>query len=188
MAEELKIRGMLAKGVADFVDKNYEAAVRDKILQAVSADIRTARPGLQKNDWYPIRYILDYFRAIDSVLGDPGKTADHLERCGISIASDATNSFMKLLIKVLTIRMFARQFPEFWRKYHSAGTIEYDLSALDDKRVIFHLEPYEYQHLLAMGFLRFVFDALGKKNVRVAHNCPAGERTVSKLRLEVTWD
>jgi len=184
MSEEPKVRGMLVQGLASFVEKRFEPGLRGRIMEAISADVRAALPTIQKNEWYPRRYALDFCRAIASVTGDD----KNIELAGTHIANEATNTFMKLLIKVLTPKMFARQFPEFWKKYNSHGVITPDTSRIDERYAGFRIDgTFDYLHLLAVGFLVFVFDALGKKGVQVTHNVPPGQSNVADLLLEVTW-
>src|SRR4051812_11935416 len=136
MSDEPKVRGMLVQGLASYVEKRCEPALRSKIMEAVSADVRAALPTMEKNVWYPRRYALDFCRAIVSVTGDE----NNITLAGHHIANEATNTFMKLLIKVLTPKMFARQFPEFWKKYHSHGVILPDVSHIDEHDVRFRVD------------------------------------------------
>jgi|GEM_PF-3435406 len=184
MSDEPKVRGMLVQGLNSFVEKKYEPVLRAKILEAVSADVRASLPTMEKNAWYPRRYALDFCRAIASVTGDD----KNVELAGTHIANEATNTFMKLLIKVLTPKMFARQFPEFWKKYNSHGVIIPDVSRIDEREAAFRIDgTFDYLHLLAVGFLVFVFDALGKRGVLVTHNVPQGQTNVPDLQLKVVW-
>src|SRR5262245_32651286 len=108
------LRGYSIKQTSVFIDKHYDPETSQRLQAELPEDVKTALPNLKPAEWYPKEYEIALLRAIASVQGnDEGSFAD-LIGCGEFVASEATNSFLKILMKMLTPTMFAKKVPEFY--------------------------------------------------------------------------
>jgi hypothetical protein len=185
--EERKLKGTYLKSTLSFVERNYDAEQRAQILAGISADARRVLPAIDGAAWYPIHYSTDFFHGIHRVHGDWHAANAAIQRCGSTIAEEATTTFLKLLLKVLTPKLFASKFPDFWRRYHSFGVCRVDTSRLEENRFVCWVSGYDYGYSVGAGWIEYVFQSLGKKNIEVKHNCPAGEISVPEVRWDTSW-
>lgn len=174
-------------GIARYVDQALAPQMRQKVLDA-TPDLTSKRESLKKTEWYPLAYAVDQCAAIDAQFEDPHKSYDELKRCGHFIADDAASTYMKLLMKVLTPKLFARQFPEVWKRYHDFGKLASDMSHIEENRVVFTIPGYPYVAPMCHGWLEFAFDCLGKGNsLEVETNQPPGAPVPDLVEYRVKW-
>ena len=75
---------------------------------------------------------------------------------------------MKLLLKVLTPRMFARKFPDFWARDYRGGSVE--VESIDDNRLVIILkgvDDLDHMGAIAAGFIGTTFEAIGVLGLQV---------------------
>lgn len=183
--DERKVKGIYVICALRYLDTRYSATERQAIYDDIPAAVRAEYPKLNRAEWYPLNYVTDLFAAMAKHSANPGET---LTQCGMSIAEEATNTFLKLLMKLLTPKLFARKFPEFWAKYHNFGTMTPDLTEIDDRHIVFHTTGYDYMHYASAGWVIFVFKTLGKRNPTVTSNCPPDKKGMDDVILDVRWD
>lgn len=88
-----------------------------------------------------------------------------LERCGEYIASHATGTFLRLLMKIFTPKLFAKQLPSIWTRDITKGRFEVDTTEVDEGRLIFRLKDIEgldFVGPVAMGWIAFVMKAMNR--------------------------
>jgi hypothetical protein len=88
---------------------------------------------------------------------------------------------------VLTPRLFARQFPEFWKRYHAFGELSVELTSIETRRFVFTTPSYDYLGTVGAGWVDFVFKAFGYTSVKVETNAPLGAPLPDITRFSVTW-
>lgn len=182
-----RVRGFMLGNAVRFVEETYPPAKRQTIESAYSPELRRLAGRIERNTWYPLEHLIEVFDGLALVHRDPKELGEAVERAGRFLAEEATNTFMRLLLKILTPRLFASKFNEFWKRYHEFGELRYDVSDIDRNVVRFEIEGYDYLHFLASGWIRHVFEALGKSGIRVETNVPLGERSVPLMKWEATW-
>ena len=73
------------------------------------------------------------------------------------------NTFMKLLMRMLTPAMFIRKFPDFWRRDMSSGNVSIFDDDLEKKRFSIHVtdvEGFDYLGPVGVGYLGYVLDRI----------------------------
>lgn len=185
--ENKSARGFVVLGIARYVDKILAPEMRERVL-AATPEVSKQRQGLKRTEWYPLSYAVDQCAAIAEQFSDPQRSYDEVKRCGHFIADDASATYLKLLMKVLTPKLFARQFPEVWKRYHDFGRLVTDMSRIDENYLIFTLPGYPYVTPMCHGWMEFVFDQLGKgDSLKVTTNHPLGAPTPEQVEYTLTW-
>jgi hypothetical protein len=126
-------------------------------------------------------------RGIRKVEKDEATFNATLLRCGNYMGKDATSTFMALLMKVLTMKMFISKLPKFWEQYHDFGPARVDTSELDARRVSVSVPGYDYVHVLGAGWLEHMLRSLGKPKGKVGWSCPPGEISAPEVRWDLSW-
>jgi hypothetical protein len=186
--ERQNVRGIFVSATRTFAERNYTPEQVRKILAQLSPDLRSALPQIKPHDWYPLHFATDQLRGIYQCHTDPKEAVEAIVRCGMFVGDEATSTFLKLVIKMLTLSMLASKWQQFWGKYHDFGVCTADASRIAEKKFFVVAKPgYPYVHGIGAGWLRNVFSALGKQNVEVTTNVPLGEVDAPEIIWTTTW-
>ena len=189
---ELVARGGVLIGAVHHIEQRCDAEQKAKIYGRFSPELKKTISNLDKHAWYPRNYLAEMWDGLASLHGDPVTSHHELIQCGRAHGQEATASFMRLLVKFLTPKAFARKFPDFWSKDFKFGTVETDISKLDSNRtVIIHVREVDgFDHLgpVTAGYLAHGFEAMGKTRVKVEEKrCPVTERWAPEYEFHVSW-
>ncbi|MBX3208862.1 MAG: hypothetical protein KF764_27775 [Labilithrix sp.] len=188
MGEQV-IRGYLILGCMDYIE-SFGEADRERMYSSLADDVSSDRGAYDKMAWYPLKTISELYDAIAKLHpGDEAKAYEALRNCGMFIAEAATNSFLKLLMRVMTPAVFSKKAPDLWARDNRRGRME--TKQVDERHLVTHLHEVDgYFHAgpVAAGFGTFALRAVGAKDVDVKVTgwslktpCPA------EVRLDMTW-
>ncbi len=72
--------------------------------------------------WYPVATLAELLNSIASLAkGDEAKARELLINCGKYMAREATNTFLRLLMR-MTPALFAKKLPDFWGRDCTRGS------------------------------------------------------------------
>jgi hypothetical protein len=152
-----------------FIDEAYDEATRAAILGRLPPATREAVRSAKEVEWYPRHQLIAIYRALAEHHRDTdGKVAEAFTRMGKASAERAIATFLALVMKVMTVELFARKVPEIWIRDHRGGRLEVDTSNLANKHLIYRLldvKGYEYIGAALPGFQSVVLTALGCKDL-----------------------
>jgi hypothetical protein len=163
------VRGYGLLGCMDFID-TLEPELRERAYANLAADVPRERSAVRAVGWYPHSDLTAYLMSIALVHGDEQKVEEALVGCGRCVAATATGTFMRLVMGLLTPAMFLKWMPHIWGRDMRIGRMESDVSQLARRRVRVRLTGVkDLCHFAptARGFVEFVMNATGAKNVTV---------------------
>src|SRR5262249_7139180 len=106
-----------------------------------------------------------------AVKNDEEGSYKDLVASGSFVAAEATNTFLKLLLKVLTPVLYAKKTPDFWARDHrGSGHFEVDAQNADKGRIIMRLvgaDGFDHVGIAGIGFLTFGLTAMGKRDFKI---------------------
>ena len=108
--------------------------------------------------------------------------------CGKHAAREASNTFLRLLMKLLTPAMFAKKLPELWGRDCTGGRITDP--KLHDRIVNHLLDMNGFDHIapVAVGYVLFALEAMGKTIVQsTLHGWSLWRPSASDSWFEVAW-
>jgi len=181
------VKGHLILSTVRFVDQAFDASTGARIHAALPPDLREALLCIERGKWYPLDFTTQLSRSIYEAHDDPVAADLALRRCGYFIVDDASSTFLRLLLKILTPELFVSKYPEFWRRYHDFGDCRADASTIRQKRVLLRATSYDYAHIIGAGWVERAFHMFGMKNARVAHNGAPGQICVPEILWDVQW-
>jgi hypothetical protein len=163
MSESL-VRGYLVSKAATFVSQTAASRGMPDPGLEFSPPLRSALPAMTPVGWYPVEYIGEINRAIAEDLGgnDEARARAELENCGRFLANEATNTFMKLLMKVLTPALFAKKLPDLWRRDCTYGQLELDVGAGSMTLRLSGMEGHDHIAAVMPGYVGFALERMGK--------------------------
>jgi hypothetical protein len=184
--QEQMVRGMYVTLCMQFIEKYYTPEQRALIHEQLSPDLKAAKSSIKPGEWYPLHFATDQTRGIFNSYDNREEAEAALKRCGKFIGEQASNTFLRLLMKMLTLKMMLSKWPEFWRKYHNFGELRVELAG--PNHLVFFLNPgYPYMYRLGPGWIEVACVALGLKNVVMKDNVPPGEISAPEIRIDVTY-
>jgi hypothetical protein len=165
------IRGYSIAQQFNYLETQYDPETSSRLISSIPTqvveDIKNIRPA----DWYPRMHSVHVLRAIAARRPDDEESAyNDLVRCGTFIVTEATNTFLKLLMKILTPTLFAKKIPEFWKRDQQGGRFEVDTS--DAKNGNLHLQlcdvaGFDHIAVIGVGWISYGLKAMGKDDVQV---------------------
>jgi hypothetical protein len=184
------VRGYLILGCMDYID-SFEERQRQQMYASLSSDVSSDRASYNKMLWYPLKTISELYSAIASVHSDEQKAYEALRNCGRFTAEAATNTFLKLLMKVMTPAVFAKKAPDLWARDNRYGRMVTDMSKLEDRRIMVGLRGvagYNHAGPVAAGFGMFALQTVGAKNVDVRVNgWSLADPSPAEVNIDMTW-
>lgn len=161
---------MLASPLA-YLQDTYAEATRTAIMGRVPSATRSLLRDVKDVEWYPRRHLVEIYRALAAHHRDTdGKVAEAFNAMGRASAERAIATFLQLVMKVMTVELFARKVPEIWQRDHRGGRLEIDSSDLANRHLVYHLmdvKDYDYIGGALPGFQSATLTAIGCKDVTV---------------------
>lgn len=184
---EPMVKGYAIQAAIQFILDNPDLKAR--VPPALVQSITRAQGTFKPTAWYPRSEAMRLYEAIAGAAPNEAEAYALLKRCGESAAAAAIQGYLKLLLKVLTPKMFAGKFADFWTRDHQSGHAEVSLP--EEKRFIFHLKDVGgFTHIgpIVAGFIAHAMEAIGVKDIDV--KCTPWSMAVpdaNDLNIEVRW-
>jgi hypothetical protein len=163
---EPMIKGYCVRGVAQHI------LVTSELLQRLDPAVRLLAEQAAKggsNEWRPRAQIITLLRAIASLHDNDEGARRALMAAGHRVGQGATNTFLRLLLKVLTPKIFAAKIPDFYKRDHRGGHI--DIVDLKDKSLhlrINDIAGFDHMAPLSAGWMSQGLSAMGVKLISVS--------------------
>jgi len=185
---ETAIKAYMLQSAGRFIS---EDPVLSKDVPADLLDeIKHNQGAFKPHEWAPREILVKLYRAIaDTHHGDERHVYEDLVRCGVAMGGFATGTFLKLLMKVLTPRMFARKFPDLWARDHERGRIE--IVSFNDHGMVMlctDMEGYDHFAPVAVGWGGSTLKTIGVKNLEMkVVPWSLAQPTAAEVRVIATW-
>ncbi len=164
---EPNTKGYGIKAAMTFILANPE--IRAKIPSGVVQEFTRVEPTLSPVGWYPRSQLKAVYEALAKTQSTEAEAYSLLERCGTATAEGATSSYMKLVLKILTPRMFASKFPDFWGRDHQNGRATVEFFGSDHHMLFRVYDVGGFSHIgpISAGFVKYLMTVIGEKGVQV---------------------
>jgi hypothetical protein len=187
-----EIKAYSLYGSREFVEKTYDEATKERIFAGLSQEAKDVLASPKKLTVVRPEFASEIWRGIVKVHeGRASEVYDRLRACGRYSGEYATNTYLRLLFKILSVKAFASKLPEIWSRDCSFGKITTDISALKSgklKLTFTDLNDYPYFGPNCEGWFAFTFETMGLKNVKVElKDWSLKNPDPGKLEYQVTW-
>lgn len=185
---ETAVKGYMVQFAGRFVVEDPVLSTR--VPPSLIEEIRFQQDSIKPNEWVARENLVRIYRAIAETHPDDERAAyDDLVRCGTAMGGFATGTFLRLLLKVLTPRMFAKKFPDLWARDHKRGRIE--VVSVDDRSMVMlfkEVEGYDHFPPVAAGWGGSTLTGIGVKNLQMkVVPWSLAEPTAPEVRVIATW-
>jgi hypothetical protein len=190
MSNEVKVRGYIVAKSAAYLRTLVGDAEARRIFEGLSPGLSQALGEVKPAEWMPAAYSSEILRNIALLSkGNDDHARDELVKCGRYIANEATNTFLKLLMRVLTPNMFAKKLPSFWSRDATAG--KYDVDVTEDKIVcrLSDMDAFENIAPISVGYVSFALESMGKTIKQSnLHGWSLKNPAPSEMWFELYWE
>lgn len=189
--EAIRVRGSNVLSTVAFAERLCAQEGRPPFRDGLSPETTAALAATTPTSWCPREAWMEMLRGLVALRADEAGARDVVVRCGRAICEDATNAFLKLLIKFMTPSLFCKKFPDFWRRDFQGGELTVDASEISRNRFttfIRGIGGFDHVGPIGVGFVGFAMDRVAKKEVQVelvgwSLACPGPP----EVRLVVSW-
>jgi hypothetical protein len=188
--EPFKSRGYMLTTTLKYLREGLPADRSAAALALVKPETLRLVETAKAAEWYPAEYQVDMYNAvIEAAKRDPVLAEEDLVNVGRFGANEAINSFLKLLMKVLTPTLFAKKLPSLYERDNSKGKVTVEV---EDDRFVCHIDDCKgCAHLapVSVGWSSFALGAMGKKlSRRTIHGWSLDDPDSGKIRFELHWE
>ncbi len=180
------VRGYMLLYVLDFIRKTPETR---GVIDQVPAHIKEVAEGLKHADWCKAEDFSETIRLIARAANsDEALARDLLIRAGVFISEGATNTFLKLLMKMLTPALFAKKMPEFWKRDSTMGRLEVEVAPPKIIVRMMDMEGFDHGACTTAGFVKQAFEGMGKTILDIQlPDWSLSTPYVNGSTIELTW-
>jgi uncharacterized protein (TIGR02265 family) len=186
---DLLIRGYIIHYSGRFIledpvlSKRVDPSILEEIAKNESAFLPT--------HWRPREEAMVLWRAIAGVYGPSDERGAHqaLVRCGEKMSTYATTTWLRLLLRMLTPRMFVTKFPDTFRRDHKFGRLDVE-SVADKSFVVIFKEVGGYDHFapIAQGLATYAMTTMGLGDVKMTITpWSLANPAADELRVVASW-
>ncbi len=184
-------RGSNLTGTYNYLEKVCTTEQLAAFSAEWPAELQKQVGRFQQSSWYPLEWYDLFAQNAASLATEPEEVFAHMRGCGDSIAATVANSFMKLMLKMLTPGLVARKLPDLWARDWTFGTlilVECDATIGKLEFEMQQISPVVYMGPIAGGYVGRVLETLTGSATKVVTDnfsldTPRPERTV----VTVTW-
>jgi hypothetical protein len=185
----IQVRGYTIVNAAAYLRHVLGEGEANQVMDNVSPGLRQQLAATTPAGWFPVSQVASLYRAIASLgHGDDERAKNELIKCGRFTANEAANTFLKLVMKVLTPSMFAKKLPKLWSRDATGGRFEVDVTEDRISCRLFEMEAFDHIAPISVGYVTFSLEAMGKKVARTElHGWSLANPSAPGAWFELHW-
>ena len=187
---EPMLRGYLLQRATGFIDQYFSPEQSAKIRAGFPEPLRAVLADIKPAAWYPREHCVTLHDAIASASNGPDAAYESLVACGEFMATEATNTYLRLVMRLMTPGLFCKKVPSFWQRDHSLGEFLVDNVDNEAKQIDMRLRNVAgFNHVGAscVGFLRFGMKAVGANAKFQQTGWSLANPAPAEIKYQVTW-
>lgn len=187
---ESKARGYILATTVGYLQEQAGEEKARRVLAGLSPELQNTINNVAPAGWYPISLLSELNRALVESLTpkDEDAARELLLNCGRYMGREASNTFLKLLMRMLTPTLFAKKLPDVWKRDFTAGRLEIDVT---DGRLlcrIFDAKGHDHIGPISAGYIEFGLKAMGKTIEKTTlHKWSLSEPNADGVWVEFFW-
>ena len=186
---ERLVKGIHILPLHDFIKESYDEQTQAGIYERISEPAREMLKTVKREDWMPLALVANVADALFKASKDPQEGYQEVVKSGAAIADYATNTYVRLLIKLMTPKIMASKWPDIWKKSHNFGVMQCHLES--DRMLRMTLSDVAgYTHIgpTAVGFLTFALKAMNMPDATVMQVMDRyTDHNAGRYEFRITW-
>ena len=163
-------RGSNLTGMHNYLKRTCTDAQLAEFRKEWSEGLRNADGVFEHSKWYALTMFDELARNVASLSDDPDGLMKHMVGGGAAISDNAANTFMKLMLKMLTPSLVARKLDTLWERDWQFGSLELGECDVDAGKLDFHMrdvDPVTHMGPIAGGYVSRVYRRITGCETRV---------------------
>ncbi len=186
---EFNVRGYAIVNAAAYLREALGEAEGRRVIEMMSPRVREVLASKKPAEWAPVAALTEITRAVAAnAKGDNARAQEMLVTCGTFMAQEAANTFLKLLLKLITPDLLAKKIPDIWSRDFSCGRLVAEASPGRILCQAYGMQGFDHAVCTSAGFVSFVLGAMGKtiksttiRDWSLTNPCQDG------ASFEITW-
>jgi hypothetical protein len=161
---DFNVRGYMLLSGTQYLKQVVGEQEAQRMVAGFSPEARHLLGTVKSADWCPVTVFSEVTSALATAGGGGERSRDLLVKCGTYVATEATNTFLKLFMKMMSPELLAKKIPNLWKRDCTGGKLA--LQELNEQSVRFvadGMQGYKHAICTAAGFVAFGLGAIGKK-------------------------
>jgi hypothetical protein len=189
--EARAVKGSVILASVDYADTLCDRLGCPRVREKFSPELTAALVTMTRTTWHPWAILVEVLRAIASVRHDPVASREDLIACGQAISQDGLNTFLRLLLKIMTLRLFVMKFKDFWSRDVRGAVMTVDSSAFEQRRVtctLEHVDGFDHLGPTGIGFIGLAMEKIAGCPVAIVVSPWSLEQPgPATLRWDISW-
>ncbi len=161
-----------------------------EITAGLSPELKETLATVKPAGWYPVELFGELNRALVDNLSDGSEDSarEVLLECGRYMGREASNTFLRLLMKVMTPNTLAKKLPDFWKRDFSVGRVE--VEAISTGLIAKVWAPSTHHHInpISAGWAGYNLEMMGKTIEKIIlHGWSLSEPVKDGSAFEFVW-
>jgi hypothetical protein len=161
---DFRVRRYAVLNAAAYMRETLGEDKAGRVVEGMSPTTREILSAGKPVDWAPISVLSEITRAIaDHANGDQERAKQMLITSGVYMAREATNTFFKMLLRIVTPQLFCKKLPDFWNRDFTRGKLS--VVDLTENTFVCRMEDmagFDHGPCTAAGFTTYVISTMGK--------------------------
>lgn len=186
----MNARGYLFPTTVAYLKKALGEEATNQALATASPELQKVLQTAKEVAWYPISLNAELNRIVANAIGrgDEDLTREGMIGLGKFMAHEATNTFLRLFIRVLTPALFAKKLPDLFRRDFESGHLEVDVTDRVLTLKFSKMEGMDHVICTAVGFVTFAVETMGKQiTKKTIHGWSLATPAPATGSLELEW-
>jgi hypothetical protein len=163
-SQDFSVRGYMYVSAVNYLRQAIGEQEAKRVISGFSVEARHLIETAKSADWCPVSAFSEVTEALAKAGGGGEKSQDLLVKCGTHVAMEATNTFLKLFMKMMSPQLLVKKIPDLWKRDCTAGKLVMEEFTEQSVRFgAFGMQGCRHAVCTAAGFVAFGVGAIGKK-------------------------
>lgn len=161
--QEFRVRAYMVLNTAGYLREKVGEGEARRLFERFTPETQNVLQSGRPADWCRMPVYKELLHQVAAFAdGNEDRAREELIKAGEHVAREATNSFLRLLMKMLNPSLFAKKLPDFWKRDCSGGRLEVEVT--EQTLVCRYFEMTGFDHILCTGagFAKFALQSMGK--------------------------
>ena len=163
-SQDFSVRGYMYTTSVEYLRQTLGEQEAKRVISGFTPQARHLLETLESADWCPVSVFSEVTQALANAGGGGEKSQELLVKCGTHMAMEATNTFLKLFMKMMSTQLLVKKIPDLWRRDCTGGKLVVEeLTEQSVRFGAFGMQGFRHAVCTAAGFVAFGVGAIGKQ-------------------------
>lgn len=193
MGDVAAVRGPCLRGAGAYL-RSIDPLLAQRIEANYTPEMLRAVHESGPKEWFPVDLWKAALDGIVEAQPDINAARAAIREIGRTICEGTVNSFLRLLMRIMTPRLFAEKSGSMIARDFGGfvGGIDYHYDVRDEEKTVFmevrNAGRHPYLGATGQGFCEFAFQYMGKKDVIIDEpDCALDDWTPSQAKWRIRW-